>query len=87
MNFLKSIVFYPLLWLRKLFVAVGNFLAALFLILILFLIFAGDPTKENHMRSILFSGGMSFFFFMLTHFYDRLLLVLNPTGRHLDLEQ
>lgn len=86
MTVLKSVIFYPMMWLRVPFLMVGKFLAGILLIGgLVFLLLGGGAEGANSI--IIFSFGMSFLFFLLTIFYDQILLKLNPTGNDLFLKQ
>lgn len=86
MNILKSIIFYPMMWLRGIFLLVGKVLQGLFLLGAIFILFAGQGHDYFWTLFLTFSG-FSFFFFLLTQFYDQILLKLNPTGNDLFLIQ
>ncbi|HFU0470685.1 TPA: hypothetical protein ACGTTL_002458 [Vibrio parahaemolyticus] len=83
LNILKGIIFYPLLWLRGLLIKIGRFLAGFLLLAALVTAFL--PEIDKAFTTIL--AVMSFTLFMLCHFYDWVLLKLNPTGHTLILEQ
>jgi hypothetical protein len=77
---LKSVIFYPMLWLRGLFLRVGKFISGLFLLgLILGLLFRAP------IGYLIGCGIFSLGSFLLTFFYDQILLKLNPTGNTLTL--
>ena len=77
---LKSLIFYPMLWLRGLFLGVGKFISGFFLLgLILGFLF------HAHIGYLIGCGILSFGAFLLTFFYDQILLKLNPTGTTLTL--
>ena len=74
-------LFYPMLFLRKPFLAICNVLVGLLFIgFILSLIF-GMPISAK----ICFIS-FSFILFLIGHFYDIILLKLNPTGSELTLQ-
>ncbi len=82
MKILQSLLFYPLLWLRGLFIRVGRILAGLLLLgTVLSLFFGGVPVKATIAWAV-----MSFALFMLCHFYDVVLIKLNPTDNILLLD-
>ncbi|CAK3333889.1 conserved hypothetical protein [Vibrio crassostreae] len=82
MNILKGVVFYPLLWLRGLLIRIGRLIAGLLLFSALLSALMGElPTQI----SITFAV-MSFALFMLCHFYDWILIKLNPTDNILILD-
>lgn len=76
MKILKSILFFPLLWLRGLFIRIGRIIAGLFLFGAIGGFFMGDLPVTLP----IVCGVMSFALFMLCEFYDWLLLKLNPTN-------
>ena len=81
-NVLKGIVFYPLLWLRGIVIKVGRLLAGLLLFAALLSLWVGDiPTKISIAWAV-----MSFALFLLCHFYDWVLIKLNPTDNILILD-
>ena len=87
MNVLKSIIFYPMMWLRPIVILVGNGLAGFLLLgALLFLaisFFSGGSEEDKATFMSVFilpAFGMSFFCFLVTFLYDRILLALNPTG-------
>ena len=86
LNVLKSILFYPMMWLRGIFLLVGRFLQGFFLLGLIMVIFIGRGQEYFWMLLFTFAGG-SFSFFLLTRFYDQILLRLNPTGKDLILVQ
>jgi hypothetical protein len=86
MNILKSIIFYPMMWLRGIFLLVGKVLQGFFLLGALLILFAGRG-QDYFWPMLLMCSGFSFFFFLLTQFYDQILLKLNPTGNDLFLIQ
>lgn len=75
-----SLIFYPMLWLRGLFQRIGNFLSGFFLLGLILGLFLHAP-----IGFLIGCGVFSFGFFLLTHFYDQILLKLNPTGNVLIL--
>ncbi len=83
MTVLKAILFYPMLFVRKLFIGVSKFIG---IVLILFflgtLIFGGVPWIERLMVL-----GVAFALFLLRQFYDIILLKLNPTNSELTFYQ
>lgn len=77
---LKSVIFYPMLWLRGIFLSIGKFISGLFLLgLILGLLFRAP------IGYLIGCGIFSFGSFLLTFFYDQILLKLNPTDTTLIL--
>ncbi len=82
MVWVKVIIFYPMLWLRGLFLLASNILGGFFFIGGLISWIAGTDKWM-----ILVGFGLSFTFFILRHFYDQILLKLNPTGQELYLFQ
>lgn len=86
MKVLKSLIFYPMMWLRGIFLLAGKVLQVIFLLGAILILFAGQGHDYFWTMLLTFSG-FSFFFFLLTHFYDQILLKLNPTGNDLLLMQ
>lgn len=78
---LKSIVFYPLLWLRGIFKGISKFISGAFLLLFIISLFI----KQMGLTVKIIFAFFSFIFFMLAFFYDQILLKLNPTGNVLIL--
>jgi len=88
MKILKGIIFYPMLYLRGLLVSASKILSRFFLLgsfifLVVFLCGGGNIT----IKAAMFFGFFGFIIFMLGHFYDRILLKINPTGNELTLLQ
>lgn len=81
-NTIKGIIFYPMFWLRGIFLLVGKLLGGFLLLGGIFEYFIGAPT-------IIWSMTLTFSFliFILRQTYDTILLKLNPTGRDLILFQ
>ena len=77
---LKSVVFYPMLWLRGIFRLVGKGLSGLFLLGLILGLFI-----HLSVGILILFGVFSLGFFLLTFFYDQILLKLNPTGNTLIL--
>ncbi|RNA65314.1 hypothetical protein CR163_008835 [Prosthecochloris sp. ZM_2] len=86
LNALKSILFYPMMWLRGVFLLVGKILQGFFLLGLILVLFIAQGQEYFWTLVLMFAGG-SFSFFLLTHFYDQILLRLNPTGKDLILVQ
>lgn len=86
MKTIKSILFYPLMWLRKPFLICGKLLGALFFIGGI-IVFLGREGQDGATSAYLQMFGLSFFFFILNIFYDQILLKLNPTDTVLILNQ
>jgi len=82
LKIIKSLAFYPLLWLRGLFLLISNFLTGMLLLgAIVCWVIGGEKVVVFMLLA------HSFAIFLLAHFYDRLLLWLNPTGCDLTLYQ
>lgn len=80
---LKSIIFYPMLWLRGLFKLGFKIISVIFLLGgIIFLIIGSE---EMGMENIILAFVGSFVFFIIGMLYDQILLKLNPTGNDLTL--
>ena len=86
MSLLKSIIFYPMMWLRVPFLMLGKFLAGIFLLGGILFLFIGSGV-EGATGLIVTCFVLSFVFFLLNIFYDQILLKLNPTGNDLFLKQ
>ncbi len=82
MKIIKSIFFYPMMWLRKPFLLLGKLLGGLMFIVAILSFFI-----ENFLKIVFMFAGFSFFFFLMNHFYDRILLWLNPEKTNLYLFQ
>ncbi len=92
MKILAQLIFYPMLWLRPLFLGVGKvvgFLFTLGFLLMLLLNLFVLSTSGQHLPwvSVLSLGALGFACFLLRQFYDKILLRLNPTGHDLILFQ
>lgn len=77
---LRSIVFYPMLWLRGLMLLVGKVLGGLFLIVGVVGFVAKFPMGLSILMIVL-----SIVTFVISFTYDLILLKLNPTGQTLVL--
>lgn len=86
MNIIKSLIFYPMLWLRTPVIMLGKIVGGL-LFLGAVMVFFMEQDKEGYWTMQLTFVGLSFFFFMLNQFYDHILLKLNPTDSELFLSQ
>ena len=76
MTALKAIIFYPMLFVRGLFINVSNFIGViLMLFFFVTLIFDVLPWTAR-----LSAFGLAFVLFLLRHFYDVILLKLNPSS-------
>lgn len=80
MTALKAIIFYPMLFVRGLFINVSNFIGVI-LMLFFFVTLIFDVLPWTARLSAL---GLAFVLFLLRHFYDVILLKLNPS-RNIDL--
>jgi len=80
---LKSIIFYPMLWLRGLFKLGFKIISVLSLIVGVILLLMGS--EEIGRNPMIFSFIGSFVFFIIGMLYDQILLKLNPTGNDLTL--
>lgn len=87
MKVIKSLLFYPLLWLRGLFLRIGNIVSGMCLVVFLILVVLKLATPVNTFEWYKVVGfavagvGMT----MLTAMYDHILLKLNPTDDELTL--
>ena len=79
----KAILFYPMLFVRKLFIGVSKFIG---IILILFFLVTLTFDGVSWTARLLVLG-LAFTLFLLRHFYDIILLKLNPTNTELMLQQ
>ena len=89
-RFLASLIFYPLLFLRPRFMILSYWIiwgCVLGGMVFLGFWFFGHAPIQQHMWLIWASLIVPFVIFVLRHFYDRLLLALNPTGKVLLLSQ
>jgi hypothetical protein len=85
MRFLKAILFYPLLMIRRPVLLVGKVLAW---VLVLGGVLPLMTGKASEVWGFSLGGILSgVLLFVLCQFYDELLLRLNPTGRELVLYQ
>jgi len=84
---LKSILFYPLLFLRGLIIAIGGLLSGFCILVTLVLsIFKWtDNLPDMPWLEVLIPAGAGFVIFILLEFYDQILLKLNPTDSELTL--
>ncbi len=86
MRFLKSLLFYPLLWLRGLVLLVGKLMSGFFMLGFLLVggfKFAGELEVSGWIVAFYAVAGVVVF--TLVELYDQLLLRLNPTGYDLIL--
>lgn len=85
MRFLKAILFYPLLMIRRIVLAVGKVLGGLCVVggILGWIIDKGSIHWGMNLTMVLLGLGL----FVLSQLYDQLLLKLNPTGRDLILFQ
>ncbi len=74
MGILKTVLFYPMLWLRGIFVRIGRLIAGILLLATIGLFFSPDIPWDKHVVI----GALSFGTFLLCEFYDRILLKLSP---------
>jgi hypothetical protein len=85
---LAPVLFYPMLWLRPLFMFAAKLLGWLSLLGSLggvcLNLFAPD-TAHQDWGPVLVTGALAFGLFLLREFYDRILFRLNPTGQTLIL--
>lgn len=75
----KSLFFYPMLFLRGIFLSVGNLISGLSCTISIVLLIAHMAHDKETLGAFIGFFGASFFFFMLNQFYDQVLLKLNPT--------
>ena len=81
---IKSLIFYPMLWLRTIFKFVLNCIAVLsFLMSILNIVNVGGLSRDYSSFALFL--GISFVAFLLSFLYDIILLKLNPTDITLEL--
>jgi hypothetical protein len=87
MRILVQLIFYPMLWLRPLFLIVGKILGFLFTLASLGYLFINLFAGGEYQRwdFVVLFGALGFGCFLLRQFYDRILLRLNPTGHDLIL--
>lgn len=83
MTALKAIIFYPMLFVRKPFMFVSKFIG----ILLAFFFTVTTMLGALPWTARLSALGVAFVLFLLRHFYDVILLNLNPTNAGLMLEQ
>lgn len=90
MRFLKAIIFYPLLWLRGIFMLIGKIIGGLILLSFIICVagkLLGMLPDEASWWDVGFIGLVSFVIFLLLEFYDQILLKHNPTDTALILER
>ncbi len=83
MTALKAIIFYPMLFVRKPFIFLSKFIG----IIMIFMFIMANILGGVSWTLKLFTLGLAFALFLLRHFYDVILLNLNPTNISLTLEQ
>lgn len=83
MTALKAILFYPMLFVRKPFILLSKFIG----IILIFVFTMASIFGGVSWTLKLFAIGLAFALFLLRHFYDVILLNLNPTNIDLTLEQ
>ncbi|PCE67546.1 hypothetical protein B6G00_04150 [Salinivibrio sp. YCSC6] len=81
-NLLRNIIFYPMLWLRGIFVGLGRLISGLCLIVAVISLFFERLETAMTIWMVVASFG----FFMFNMIYDSILLKLNPTGHILILD-
>ena len=79
---LRSLIFYPLLFLREPFLFLCKFFIGITFIAFIFMLIFDAPRNMT-----IFLGCSSFILFLLSFFYDLLLLKLNPTNIELTLNR
>ena len=79
MKLIKSIFFYPMMLIRGLFLTIGNFMGGIFIIGFIVSFIAGHLKLEFLL--------IGFMFFLITFFYDIILLKINPTDTELTLKR
>ncbi len=89
MKIIKMAIFYPMFWVRGLFLFIEKFVASLFLLAAIFIGVLSAAAEEGDIAwgKVFIYGICSFMIFMLCQFYDQILLKLNPTGNDLTLYQ
>lgn len=87
MDILKSLLFYPMLWLRVLLLGIGTILSGFLLFATLLMVIAKLIFDINNMSWLraLMPAIMGFSIFMLMEFYDQILLKLTPNNYNLTL--
>ena len=87
MRILKAIIFYPMLWLRGIFLLVGRLIGGLFFLgFIIFMCAKLLGVEYVSWWDVGLFGLFSFVIFLLLQFYDQILLWLNPTDNILILQ-
>lgn len=83
MNILKALIFYPMMFVRGLFMSISNFIGVI-LMLFFFVTCIFDLLPWT---ARLLALGLAFVLFLLRYFYDIILLKLNPNNVDLSLYQ
>lgn len=83
MKIIKSIIFYPMLWMRGVFITFGKIVSSIMLLGFIASLFI----KEWPLSITLTYLGFGLGVFILMQYYDRIFLKLNPNDSTLILEQ
>jgi hypothetical protein len=81
LKFLRSLVFFPMLWLRTLILGLMRLVGGLCSLAGVIVFIASAFSKYQNWLLGCALLALSFFSFMVRYFYDSLLLRLNPTDR------
>ncbi len=89
MKIIRFLLFYPLLWMRGLFLAIGKILSFICVTssALMGILKMTDQFSNIEWSQIIPLALVGFALFMLMEFYDMLLLKLNPTGATLTLHR
>lgn len=87
MNIIKTLFFYPLLWLRGIFLSIGKIVSVICLLssVLMVILKMIEQFSTIEWIQIVPTAAIGFGIFMLMEFYDQILLKLNPTGAELTL--
>jgi predicted membrane channel-forming protein YqfA (hemolysin III family) len=86
MRFLKNIIYYPFLWLRRIMKWTLNLLSIIFFISGLGSLFIQSKTEElNSWKTIIIMFSLSFICFLISQLYDRIILQTKPDNIDLTL--
>jgi hypothetical protein len=86
-KYLAAVVFYPMLWLRGLVLAVGRLVSGLAIIAAIVIGLVSLFTRYRLWLPAGLSALAGFIIFLLLQLYDAILFRLNPSGRALILYQ
>ncbi|NVK55879.1 MAG: hypothetical protein HWE26_09700 [Alteromonadaceae bacterium] len=87
MNIIKAVFFYPLLWLRGIFLGIGKISSVICLVssVLMIILKMTEQFSTIEWVQIIPTAVIGFGTFILMEFYDQIILKLNPSGAELTL--